>query len=234
MQEWVTLGEGRYTASPAGRVAHIAAQMWRGAPPLAGGASPVRDPPARGGGESCCRAQADVHNSIAGVHPLVEGEVREAKARTPRAGRRRSRRAASSSLTKSVADWQPHPFEVVGSEMRRFEGMHRTMSCVVLRRAAYRAARGEVPVSDVVGLRQEFPRIWQQEVTPGSVLERGMIEAVELMRNRSKPPQSFAQMWKVVAAGAPEPSTTGQGGEGSASGSAGNRKIPYQSARGAL
>ena len=56
-------------------------------------------------------------------------------------------------------------------------------------------------VTDVVGLAVGFERTWRDHVTPGSLLEAAMLEAVEKHRLHSTPPLSTDSAWKEVAPG---------------------------------
>ena len=111
-------------------------------------------------------------------------------------------------LKPGCADWRPEPLEVVCSVLRRPEGWHQSVTCVELQPLPRSA---ELPVqvaraTDLLGFIQEFPRMWRQ-ATPGSSLERGMVEGVELLRLKRSGPPPFSTMWREVAAGAPEPGT---------------------------
>ena len=162
----------------------------------------------------------DYHKrSHAEAHPLTdEGEVR---------GRKRckdSKRAAKMrqpgclvflghDLRATGGPYSLHPHVIVSSGPQRLQGMQQPANCVVVQPIVVQtegappavAAPPErtLPASKVVGLAIDFKGIWQEHVTLGSPLEKGMLQAIDLVRQRCEPPRSFLVMWNEVAPGLP-------------------------------
>ena len=162
----------------------------------------------------------DYHKrSFAEAHPLTdEGEVRGRKPR------KSSKRAAkmrqpgclvflAHDLRATGGPYSLHPHIIVSSGPQRLQGMQRPANCVVVQPivvqtegaplAATAPPERTLPASEVVGLASDFKGIWQERVTPGSPLEKAMLQAIDLMRQRCEPPRSFLVMWNEVAPGLP-------------------------------
>ena len=162
----------------------------------------------------------DYHKrSFAEAHPLTdEGEVRGRKPR------KSSKRAAkmlqpgrpvflARDLRASGGPYSLHPHVIVSSGPQRLQGMQQAASCVVVQPivvqtegaplAAAAPSERTLPASEVFGLAVDFKGIWQEHVTPGSPLEKAMLQAIDLMRQRCEPPRSFLVMWNEVAPGLP-------------------------------
>ena len=102
-----------------------------------------------------------------------------------------------------------HPHVVVDSRLQRLRGARRPLTCVVVRPLPEAASLPESThaASDVVGLVADFARIWQEHVTPGSLLEEAMLQAVETHRLRPEPPLAATAAWNQLAPGLPRPSS---------------------------
>ena len=163
----------------------------------------------------------DYHKrSHAEAHPLTaEGEVRGRKSR------KSSKRAAkmlqpgrpvflARDLRHSSDPYRLHPHVIVSSGPQRLQGMQQAASCVVVQPIVVQIegaplspepSKRTLPASEVFGLAADFKGIWQEHTTPGSPLEKAMLQAIDLMRQRCEPPPAFSVVWKQLAPGLPLP-----------------------------
>ena len=162
----------------------------------------------------------DYHKrSHAEAHPLTdEGEVRGRKRRkdSKRAAKMRQPGCLvflAHDLRAPGGPYSLHPHVIVSSGPQRLQGMRQPANCVVVQPivvqtegappAAAAPLERTLPASEVVGLAIDFKGIWQEHVTPGLPLEKAMLQAIDLMRQRCEPPRSFLVMWNEVAPGLP-------------------------------
>ena len=167
----------------------------------------------------------DYHKrSHAEAHPLTEeAEVRGGKSRKSNKSRAKALQPGrliflARDLQASGGPYGLHPHVVVSSGPQRLQGMQQAASCVVVQPivvqtegvplAAAALPERTLPASKVVGLAIGFKGIWQKHVTPGSPgspLEKAMLQAIDLMRHRCHSPLAFAAVWKQVAPDLPLP-----------------------------